>query len=199
MQYGRRRVGKRRVSDAAMHASCLIVGPVKIEGPPGLARVGLFGLPSASALTLYATSAPSTNARNDVVGFLLLQESAKAGGQQHCHARIFESRPFDPFLHRNPTTSLRALVEGAKVVYKSMKGPSTRREMACIGAVLLSNSEEPIEYFFYNEPIEIYCKDVDKIATQAQRKPLALTFTSVTVQTPTPTTTTTTAIFTSLE
>ncbi|KAF8391274.1 hypothetical protein HHK36_023576 [Tetracentron sinense] len=39
-------------------------------GPPGLARVGLFGLPSASALTLYTTLAPSTNARNDVFGFL---------------------------------------------------------------------------------------------------------------------------------
>lgn len=47
--------------------------------------------------------------------------------------------------------------------------------------------------------LTICCKEVEKIATQAQRKPLALTLTSVTVQTPTPTTTTTAAILTSLE
>lgn len=47
--------------------------------------------------------------------------------------------------------------------------------------------------------LTICWSDVHKTATEAQRRPLALTFTSVTVQTPTPTTTTETAIFTSLE
>lgn len=35
-----------------------------------------------------------------------------------------------------------------------MNGPKTRRETACIGAVLLSNSNEPTEYFFCKEPID---------------------------------------------
>lgn len=37
-----------------------------------------------------------------------------------------------------------------------MNGPSMRRDTACIGAVLLSNSKEPTEYFFCKEPID--CK-----------------------------------------
>ena len=68
-----------------------------------------------------------------------------------------------------------------------------------MGAVLLNNSKEPIEYFFCREPIKICCRDEEKMATQAQTKPLALTLTSVTVQIATPTTTTTTDSFTSLE
>jgi len=47
--------------------------------------------------------------------------------------------------------------------------------------------------------LTICCNDVERTATQAHIKPLALTLTSVTVQTPTPITTTITAIFTSLE
>jgi hypothetical protein len=74
-----------------------------------------------------------------------------------------------------------------------------RSEMAWIGAVLLSNSNDPIEYFFCSEPIEICWREVEKTAVQAQMKPLALTLTSVTVQIPTPTTTTMTDAFTSLE
>lgn len=35
-----------------------------------------------------------------------------------------------------------------------MNGPTVRRESACMGAVLLSNSKDPIEYFFCNEPID---------------------------------------------
>ena len=35
-----------------------------------------------------------------------------------------------------------------------MKGPSRRRESAWIGAVLLNNSKDPIEYFFCKEPID---------------------------------------------
>lgn len=35
-----------------------------------------------------------------------------------------------------------------------MKGPDKTREIACIGAVLLSSSKEPIEYFFCSEPID---------------------------------------------
>lgn len=34
-----------------------------------------------------------------------------------------------------------------------MEGPRSMRERACIGAVLLSSSIEPIEYFACNEPI----------------------------------------------
>lgn len=35
-----------------------------------------------------------------------------------------------------------------------MKGPVSRRERACIGAVLLSSSKEPTEYFFCKDPID---------------------------------------------
>lgn len=39
-----------------------------------------------------------------------------------------------------------------------MNGPTVRRESACMGAVLLSNSKDPIEYFFCNEPIDCSIK-----------------------------------------
>lgn len=35
-----------------------------------------------------------------------------------------------------------------------MNGPTVRRESACMGAVLLSNSKDPIVYFLCNEPID---------------------------------------------
>lgn len=51
-----------------------------------------------------------------------------------------------------------------------MNGPNKRRERAWIGAVLLSNSKEPIEYFFCKEPIDCATENTHKTENKKQGK-----------------------------
>lgn len=64
-----------------------------------------------------------------------------------------------------------------------------------------SNKSESLAKWWMDGLAEltICWREVEKIAVEAQMKPLALTLTSVTVQMPTPTTTTMTEALTSLE
>ena len=49
-----------------------------------------------------------------------------------------------------------------------MNGPRMRSEMAWIGAVLLSNSKDPIECFFWRDPI--VCQQMNNIKTHELRR-----------------------------